>query len=137
MRGDSFGRMNDVSFRRGLHPQDHNNTIEEPSLETLPDVGSILSLSAMLHPISSPTHRYFSTRAKLCRAQKIWDLPRTVVRVREDLLSRSSDALPPMLDYRTHVKNDSLYKHEDRDTFGFTFLGCVTMKWAEDSQRTC
>ncbi|SEN12129.1 phosphoserine aminotransferase apoenzyme [Mesobacillus persicus] len=33
----------------------------------------------------------------------------TVVILKKDLLERSKDSLPSMLDYRTHAKNDSLY----------------------------
>src|SRR6185295_9350647 len=50
----------------------------------------------------------------------------TLVMIREDLLARSNDALHTMLDYRTHVKNDSLYNTPN--TFGIYILG-LTMKW--------
>src|SRR5205814_9324454 len=50
----------------------------------------------------------------------------TLVIIREDLLTRSTDALHTMLDYRTHVKNDSLYNTPN--TFGVYLLG-LTMKW--------
>jgi phosphoserine aminotransferase len=50
----------------------------------------------------------------------------TVVIVREDLLARSSDALPTMLNYRTHAENGSLYNTPP--AFGVYILGLV-LKW--------
>jgi phosphoserine aminotransferase len=50
----------------------------------------------------------------------------TVVIIREDLLKRSSDALPTMMNYGVHAENDSLYNTPN--TFGIYVLG-LTMKW--------
>src|ERR671913_920339 len=50
----------------------------------------------------------------------------TLVIVREDLLARSSDALPTMLNYKVQVENNSLYNTPP--TFGVYLLG-LTMKW--------
>jgi phosphoserine aminotransferase len=50
----------------------------------------------------------------------------TLVIVREDLLERSSDALPAMLNYKVHVDNDSMYNTPN--TFGIYLLG-LTVKW--------
>jgi phosphoserine aminotransferase len=50
----------------------------------------------------------------------------TLVIVREDLLARSQDTLPTMLNYKTHAENDSLYNTPP--TFGIYVLG-LTMKW--------
>jgi phosphoserine aminotransferase len=33
----------------------------------------------------------------------------TLVIIREDLLQRSADTLPTMLNYKVHAENDSLY----------------------------
>src|SRR5258707_987856 len=50
----------------------------------------------------------------------------TLVIIREDLLAKSADALPTMLNYRVLAENDSLYNTPN--TFGIYILG-LTMKW--------
>ena len=50
----------------------------------------------------------------------------TLVIIREDLLVRSQDSLPTMMNYKVHVENDSLYNTPN--TFGIYILG-LTMKW--------
>ena len=52
----------------------------------------------------------------------------TVVIIKKDLLSRSSDKLPTMLNYNTHAKNNSLYNTPP--TFGIYLLSLV-LKWVE------
>jgi phosphoserine aminotransferase len=50
----------------------------------------------------------------------------TVVIVREDLLGRSADTLPTMLNYKTHAENGSMYNTPP--AFGIYILGLV-LKW--------
>jgi len=50
----------------------------------------------------------------------------TLVIIREDLLARSQDSLPTMLNYKVHAENGSLYNTPN--TFGIYILG-LTMKW--------
>jgi phosphoserine aminotransferase len=50
----------------------------------------------------------------------------TLVIIREDLLPRSADALPTMLNYKVQAENDSLYNTPN--TFGVYILG-LTMKY--------
>jgi phosphoserine aminotransferase len=50
----------------------------------------------------------------------------TVVIVREDLLARSADALPTMMNYKTHAENGSMYNTPP--AFGIYILGLV-LKW--------
>src|SRR6185369_9863376 len=50
----------------------------------------------------------------------------TLVIIREDLLARSTDALPTMLNYKVLAENNSLYNTPN--TFGIYILG-LTMKW--------
>ena len=50
----------------------------------------------------------------------------TLVIIREDLLARSQDSLPTMLNYKVHADNGSLYNTPN--TFGIYILG-LTMKW--------
>ncbi|WP_053361808.1 3-phosphoserine/phosphohydroxythreonine transaminase [Bacillus sp. FJAT-27251] len=52
----------------------------------------------------------------------------TVVILRKDLLERSNDSLPTMLDYRTHAKNDSLYNTPP--TMAIYLLKLV-LEWAD------
>ena len=52
----------------------------------------------------------------------------TVVIIKKDLLSRSSDNLPTMLNYNTHAKNNSLYNTPP--TFGIYLLSLV-LKWVD------
>jgi phosphoserine aminotransferase len=51
----------------------------------------------------------------------------TLVIIREDLLARSSKALPAMLNYAVHVENGSMYNTPN--TFGIYLMGLV-LKWA-------
>jgi phosphoserine aminotransferase len=50
----------------------------------------------------------------------------TVVIIREDLLARSADSLPTMLNYKTHADNGSMYNTPP--AFGIYILGLV-LKW--------
>ena len=50
----------------------------------------------------------------------------TVVIIREDLLARSTDALPTMMNYRTHADNGSMYNTPP--AIGIYILGLV-LKW--------
>jgi phosphoserine aminotransferase len=50
----------------------------------------------------------------------------TMVIFRNNLLERSSDDLPTMLNYKTHVENDSMYNTPN--TFGIYIIGLVA-KW--------
>ena len=50
----------------------------------------------------------------------------TLVIIRKDLLERSSDSLPTMLNYKTHVDNNSLFNTPN--TFGIYIIGLVA-KW--------
>lgn len=50
----------------------------------------------------------------------------TLVIIRKDLLERSSDSLPTMLNYKTHVENNSLFNTPN--TFGIYIIGLVA-KW--------
>jgi phosphoserine aminotransferase len=52
----------------------------------------------------------------------------TVVIIKKDLLNRSKDSLPTMLDYRTHAKNNSLYNTPP--TLAVYLLNLV-LEWAD------
>ena len=53
----------------------------------------------------------------------------TVVIIKKDLLERSSDKLPTMLNYNTHAKNNSLYNTPP--TFGIYLLSLV-LNWVKN-----
>jgi len=53
----------------------------------------------------------------------------TVVIIREDLLARSTDMLPTMLNYKVHAENSSLYNTPP--AFGIYILGLV-LKWLKN-----
>jgi phosphoserine aminotransferase len=104
-----------------------NNTIEGTEWATLPDVGDV--------PLVADTSSdMFSRPIEVSRfgliyagAQKnLGPSGVTLVIVREDLLARSTDALPTMLNYKVHADNTSLYNTPN--TFGIYILG-LTMKW--------
>ena len=104
-----------------------NNTIEGTEWKTLPDVGSVpLVADASSDMFSGPVDvgRFGLIYAG---AQKnLGPSGVTLVIIREDLLARSTDALPIMLNYKVHAENNSLYNTPN--TFGIYILG-LTMKW--------
>ena len=104
-----------------------NNTIEGTEWASLPDVANV--------PLVADTSSdMFSRPIDVSRfgliyagAQKnLGPSGVTLVIVREDLLARSADALPTMLNYKVHADNNSLYNTPN--TFGIYILG-LTMKW--------
>ena len=104
-----------------------NNTIEGTQWSALPQVGdtplvSDASSDILSRPID--VRRYGLIYAG---AQKnLGPSGVTLVIIREDLLERSGDTLPTMLDYRAHASNNSLYNTPN--TFGVYILG-LTVKW--------
>ena len=104
-----------------------NNTIEGTEWKTPPDVGeSPLIADASSDMFSRPmdVSRFGLIYAG---AQKnLGPSGVTLVIIREDLLARSTDAVPIMLNYKIHADNNSLYNTPN--TFGIYILG-LTMKW--------
>ena len=104
-----------------------NNTIEGTQWKVLPDVGD-----APL--VADTSSEMFSGPVDVSRfglmysgAQKnLGPSGVTLVIMREDLLARSSDALPVMLNYKVHAKSNSL--HNTPNTFGIYILG-LTVRW--------
>jgi phosphoserine aminotransferase len=104
-----------------------NNTIEGTEWKQLPDVGdaplvSDASSDIFSRPIDISRHAVIYAGAQ----KNLGPSGVTLVMIREDLLSRSQDTLPTMLNYRVHAENDSLYNTPN--TFGVYILG-LTMKW--------
>jgi phosphoserine aminotransferase len=104
-----------------------NNTIEGTEWKAPPDVGEApLAADASSDIFSGPidVSRFGLIYAG---AQKnLGPSGVTLVIIREDLLVRSTDAVPIMLNYKVHADNNSLYNTPN--TFGIYILG-LTMKW--------
>jgi phosphoserine aminotransferase len=104
-----------------------NETIEGVEWKDLPDVGDVPLVSDASSNILSrvePVERYALIYAG---AQKnMGPSGLTVVIIREDLTARAPAGLHTMLDYRTHVENDSLYNTPN--TWGIYILNLVC-KW--------
>ena len=104
-----------------------NNTIEGTQWKRLPSVGSAplvcdASSDIFSRPIEVARHGLIYAGAQ----KNLGPSGLTVVIIREDLLARSTDALPSMLSYKVHAVNGSLYNTPP--TFGVYMLG-LTMKW--------
>src|SRR5437762_10391219 len=87
-----------------------NNTIEGTQWKTLPNAGdapliSDASSDIFSRPIDVARHAVIYAGAQ----KNLGPSGVTLVIIREDLLSRSQDALPTMLNYRVHAENNSLY----------------------------
>jgi phosphoserine aminotransferase len=104
-----------------------NNTIEGTEWHTIPDTGGAPLVadasSDMFHgPMDVARFGLIYAGAQ----KNLGPSGVTLVIVREDLLARSGDALPIMLNYKVHAENNSLYNTPN--TFGIYILG-LTMKW--------
>jgi phosphoserine aminotransferase len=104
-----------------------NNTIVGTQWHTLPDVGDVplvndTSSDMFSRPIDVARHGLIYASAQ----KNLGPSGVTLVIVREDLLERSRDALPTMLNYRVHAEHNSLYNTPP--TFGIYILG-LTMRW--------
>ena len=104
-----------------------NNTIEGTQWKSLPAVGdtplvSDTSSDMFSGPIDVSRHALIYAGAQ----KNLGPSGVTLVIIREDLLARSADTLPTMLNYKVQADNDSLYNTPN--TFGVYILG-LTMKW--------
>jgi phosphoserine aminotransferase len=104
-----------------------NNTIEGTEWKTLPEVGDAPLVADASSDIFSGPIEVARFGLVYAGAQKnLGPSGVTVVIVREDLLARSTDVLPVMLNYKVQADNNSLYNTPN--TFGVYILG-LTMKW--------
>ena len=104
-----------------------NNTIEGTEWKTLPDVGGAPLVADTSSDMFSGPIDVGRFGLIYAGAQKnLGPSGVTLVIIREDLLARSTDALPIMLNYKVHADNNSLYNTPN--TFGVYILG-LTMKW--------
>jgi phosphoserine aminotransferase len=104
-----------------------NNTIEGTEWNAPPDVGEAPLVADASSDIFSGPIDIGRFGLIYAGAQKnLGPSGVTLVIIREDLLARSTDALPIMLNYKVHADNNSLYNTPN--TFGVYILG-LTMKW--------
>ena len=104
-----------------------NNTIEGTEWKAPPDVGAAPLVADASSDIFSGPIDVSRFGLIYAGAQKnLGPSGVTLVIIREDLLTRSTDAVPIMLNYKVHADNNSLYNTPN--TFGIYILG-LTMKW--------
>ena len=107
-----------------------NNTIYGTKYKTLPDTKDIPLVADCSSCIMSEPMDITKYGLIFAGAQKnIGPAGLTVVIIREDLLKETDPNLPTMLDYKIHVKNDSLYNTPP--AYSIYICGLV-MEWLED-----
>jgi phosphoserine aminotransferase len=104
-----------------------NNTIEGTEFKTLPDVGDVplvndTSSDMFSRPLDVAKHALIYSGAQ----KNMGPAGVTVVIVRDDMLARSQESMPTMLNYAVHAKNGSMYNTPP--VFAVYALGLV-MKW--------
>jgi phosphoserine aminotransferase len=106
-----------------------NNTIEGTQWHTMPETGSAPLIADMSSDIASRAIDVKKFGLIFAGAQKnLGPSGVTVVIVRKDLAERADKNLPTLLQYRTHIKERSLYNTPP--TFAVYILGLV-MEWME------
>ncbi len=104
-----------------------NNTIEGTQWHTMPETGSAPLVADMSSDIASRPIDVKNFGLIFAGAQKnLGPSGATVVIVRKDLAERADKNLPTLLQYRTHIKEKSLY--HTPPTFAIYIIGLV-MDW--------
>ncbi len=106
-----------------------NNTIEGTQWHTLPETSGAPLVADMSSDIASRRINVKKFGLIFAGAQKnLGPSGATVVIVRKDLAERADKNLPTLLQYRTHIKEKSLY--HTPPTFAIYIIGLV-MEWIE------
>ena len=106
-----------------------NNTIEGTQWHALPDTGTVPLVADMSSDIASRPVDVKKFGLIFAGAQKnLGPSGATVVIIRKDLAERADKNLPTILQYRTHIKERSLY--HTPPTFAIYIIGLV-MDWIE------
>ncbi|MGA2430651.1 MAG: 3-phosphoserine/phosphohydroxythreonine transaminase [Candidatus Acidiferrum sp.] len=106
-----------------------NNTIEGTQWHTMPELGAAALVADMSSDIASRQIDVKKFGLIFAGAQKnLGPSGATVVIVRKDLAERADKNLPTLLQYRTHIKEKSLY--HTPPTFAIYIVGLV-MEWIE------
>ncbi|HZV87500.1 MAG TPA: 3-phosphoserine/phosphohydroxythreonine transaminase [Candidatus Binatus sp.] len=106
-----------------------NNTIEGTQWTELPDTGNVPLVADMSSDIASRPINVKKFGLIFAGAQKnLGPSGVTIVIVRKDLAERADKNLPTLLQYRTHIKEKSLY--HTPPTFAVYIVGLV-MEWID------
>jgi phosphoserine aminotransferase len=106
-----------------------NNTIEGTQWHAIPDTGAVPLVADMSSDIASRPVDVKKFGLIFAGAQKnLGPSGATVVVIRKDLAERADKNLPTILQYRTHIKERSLY--HTPPTFAIYIIGLV-MDWIE------
>lgn len=106
-----------------------NNTIYGTKFHTLPDTGDVPLVSDQSSCILSEKIDVNRYGLIMAGAQKnLGPAGVTVVVIRDDLVGEAKTDIPTMLDYRTHVDNESMFNTPP--TYGIYILGLV-FEWME------
>ncbi|PYT79956.1 MAG: 3-phosphoserine/phosphohydroxythreonine transaminase [Acidobacteria bacterium] len=106
-----------------------NNTIEGTQWSTIPETGDAPLVADMSSDIASRTIEVKKFGLIFAGAQKnLGPSGVTVVIVRKDLAERADTNIPTILQYRTHIKDRSLY--HTPPTFAVYVMGLV-LEWIE------
>jgi phosphoserine aminotransferase len=106
-----------------------NNTIEGTQWPALPDTGSVPLVADMSSDIASRSIEVKKFGLIFAGAQKnLGPSGATVVIIRKDLAERADKDLPTVLQYRTHIKERSLY--HTPPSFAIYVIGLV-MDWID------
>ena len=131
-KGDHYSRIpaaSDLALTAGaayVHITT-NNTIEGTEWHSLPEVGETPLVADASSDILSRPIEVGRFGLIYAGAQKnLGPSGVTLVIVRDDLLPRSQDSLPIMMNYKVQAENNSLYNTPN--TFGIYILG-LTLKW--------
>ena len=104
-----------------------NNTIEGTQWTTLPETGSVPLVADMSSDIASRLVDVEKYGVIFAGAQKnLGPSGATIVIIRKDLAERADKNLPTLLQYRTHIKEKSLY--HTPPTFAVYIVGLV-LEW--------
>jgi phosphoserine aminotransferase len=108
-----------------------NNTIEGTQWSALPETGGVPLVADMSSDIASRTIDVNRYGLIFAGAQKnLGPSGVTVVIIRKDLAERADKSLPTLLQYRTHIKEKSLY--HTPPTFAVYIVGLV-LEWIESA----
>src|SRR6267154_4897678 len=106
-----------------------NNTIEGTQWRTMPETGNALLVADMSSDIASRPVDVKKYGVIFAGAQKnLGPSGVTVVIIRKDLAERADKTLPTLLQYRTHIKEKSLY--HTPPAFAVYIVGLV-LEWIE------
>jgi phosphoserine aminotransferase len=106
-----------------------NNTIEGTQWNVLPETGNVPLVADMSSDIASRPVDVQKYGVIFAGAQKnLGPSGATIVIIRKDLAERADKNLPTILQYRTHIKENSLY--HTPPTFAIYIVGLV-LEWIE------